>query len=235
MSVFLQAKESNTGIEAQSALALRLLGVLLQRAEHGTILADNAVNVAAAVPSVASFMVLGTRSASSAAAAAEMGKQPEPGQAPAPPAPDILDPAALQLEALHVLLLILSSPPPQVCLDQSSRKHSPPSVAGLCAHMSTHLDGSQLVWLPSLRALVQVEECLLASSKDAAKFGTGWSLQARSGIATLLRGRLAPAQRQAALQVAASILDLVGPDWLLAPSHDGVRSCLGASVSSNNY
>lgn len=112
----LQAKRSNTGIEAQSALALHLLGVLLQRAEHGTVLEDSALDVAAAVPAVASFMVLDTRSTSSAAAAAEKGKQPEAGQAPARQAPDMMDPAALQLEALHVLLLILSSPGPQVCL-----------------------------------------------------------------------------------------------------------------------
>ncbi|CAL8468607.1 g8147 [Coccomyxa elongata] len=175
----LQAKRSNAGIEAQSALVLRLLGILLQRAEHGTVLADSALDVAAAVPAVASFMVLDTRSTSSAAAAAEKGKQPEAGKAPAPQAPDMMDPAALQLEALHVLLLILSLPGPQV------------------------------------------EECLLASSKAAVSSGMGWPLRARSGIATLLRGRLAPAQRQTALQVAASILGLIGPEWLLAPSHDG--------------
>ncbi|BDA43419.1 probable neurochondrin at N-terminal half [Coccomyxa sp. Obi] len=175
----LQAKGSNTGIEARSALALHLLGVLLQRAEHDTVLVDSALDVATAVPAVASFMVLDTRSGSSVAAAAQKGKQQEPGQAPAPPAPDLVDPVALQLEALLVLLLILSSPSPQV------------------------------------------EECLLASAKAAAKSETGWPLQARSGIATLLRGRLAPAQRQTALQVAASILGLVGPEWLLAPSHDG--------------
>ncbi len=85
-----------------------------------------------------------------------------------------------------------------------------------------------------MRGDVQVEECLLASAKAAASCGMGWPLQARSGIATLLRGRLAPAQRQAALQVAASILGLVGPEWLLASSHDGVRSCFGPSVSHHS-
>ncbi len=70
---------------------------------------------------------------------------------------------------------------------------------------------------------MQVEERLQDSAGVAAGTGSCWPAQARSGIATLLRGRLAPAQRQTTLQVAASILGLVGAKWLLAPSHDGVR------------
>jgi hypothetical protein len=44
------------------------------------------------------------------------------------------------------------------------------------------------------------------------------------GLATLLRGRTSPAQRQAALQLAALTLAAAGPAWLLAPS--AVRTSL---------
>ncbi len=67
------------------------------------------------MPAIASFMVLHAQAAP-AAAAGDKGKQPEQAQPTAPAAPDMLDPAALQLQALYVLLLILSSPLPQVCL-----------------------------------------------------------------------------------------------------------------------
>lgn len=45
-----------------------------------------------------------------------------------------------------------------------------------------------------------------------------WELAARAGLGTLLRGRLPPAQRQAALQLTAAILRLAGTPWLLGPS-----------------
>ncbi|EIE22426.1 hypothetical protein COCSUDRAFT_42735 [Coccomyxa subellipsoidea C-169] len=173
----IQAKD-RTAAGARDALALHLLGILLERADRSTVLAENAAVVAAAVPAIASFMVLHAQAAP-AAAAGDKGKQPEQAQPTAPAAPDMLDPAALQLQALYVLLLILSSPLPQV------------------------------------------EERLQDSAGVAAGTGSCWPAQARSGIATLLRGRLAPAQRQTTLQVAASILGLVGAEWLLAPSHDG--------------
>jgi hypothetical protein len=70
---------------------------------------------------------------------------------------------------------------------------------------------------------VQLEGCLEESARGDAR--SGWPAKARSGIATLLRGRLAPAQRQTTLQLAASVLGLVGAEWLLAPSHNGVRPC----------
>lgn len=103
------------GVAAREALALHLLGVLLDLPDRSGILEDNAGMIRSAVPRVAAFMVLDTR-ASSSATADDKAKRPEGEPAPAPPAPDVLDPAALQLQALHVLLLILASPPPEVGL-----------------------------------------------------------------------------------------------------------------------
>lgn len=115
----LQAKHS-TFAEARDAIALHLLGTLLGRADRSTVLSEHAQELLVAVPAVASFMVLDVQTPSTA----DEGKQPA--SAPAPPVPDMLDPAALQLEALYVLLLILSSPTPQVCT-HSYPTLSPPS------------------------------------------------------------------------------------------------------------
>ena len=71
---------------------------------------------------------------------------------------------------------------------------------------------------------MQLEESLEESVRANARSGSGWPAKARSGIATLLGSRLAPAQRQTTLQLAASILGLVGAEWLLALFHNGVRS-----------
>ena len=86
---------------------------------------------------------------------------------------------AVQLEALHVLLLLLPLPP------------------------STQLPPEQM---------------------DAA-----WLGQLRQGLALLLRGRVSAVQRHSALQLAAAIVDLAGPDWLLG-GNGGSRSSSGSRV-----
>ena len=54
--------------------------------------------------------------------------------------------------------------------------------------------------------------------------GRGWLLRARAGLCQLLRARVAPAQRQAALQLCAAVSAVGGPHWLLASSRNVVSS-----------
>ena len=72
---------------------------------------------------------------------------------------------AVQLEALHVLLLLLPLPYPG---------------------------------------------CLPGELLDP---GARWGAAARRGLALLLRGRISAVQRHSALQLAAAVLDLLGPEW----------------------
>jgi hypothetical protein len=149
----LQAKHS-TFAEARDAIALHLLSTLLGRADRSTVLSEHAQELLVAVPAVASFMVLDVQTAS-APSTADEGKQPA--SAPAPPVPDMLDPAALQLEALYVLLLILSSPTPQVCT-HSYPTLLPPSQKQSCYRNLRHMHVVSLA-LWSLTNLMSIFMC----------------------------------------------------------------------------
>ena len=52
--------------------------------------------------------------------------------------------------------------------------------------------------------------------------GRSWLLRARVGLCQLLRARVAPAQRQATLQLCAAVSAVGGPHWLLASSRNVV-------------
>ena len=96
---------------------------------------------------------------------------------------------AIQLEALHVLLLLLPLP------------------------QSACLPAEQL--------------------EGEAPGGPVWLVQLRQGLALLLRGRVSAVQRHSALQLAAAVVDLAGPGWVLGhaggASSSGGRSGGGAS------
>ncbi|KAK9844202.1 hypothetical protein WJX81_007879 [Elliptochloris bilobata] len=94
------------------------------------------------------------------------------------------DAAAVQLEALHALLLLLPAPLPQ---------------------------GAEL-------------NARLAES--ARKDPGGWPAAARTGLALLLRARVAAEQRQSALQAAAALANIAGPAWLLGPAEGRAAGAL---------
>ena len=48
--------------------------------------------------------------------------------------------------------------------------------------------------------------------------GQGWLLRVRAGLGQLLRAKVAPAQRQAILQLCARVADVGGTQWLLTSS-----------------
>ena len=87
---------------------------------------------------------------------------------------------ALQLEALHVLLLLLPLPP-----------------------------------------TAQAPELVMGGD-------VAWPAQLRQGLALLLRGRISAVQRHSALRLAAAVVDLLGPTWLLG----GVGGSTSGSAAS---
>lgn len=54
-------------------------------------------------------------------------------------------------------------------------------------------------------------------SAAAAQAGEGWAGQIRIGLYTVLSSRVGQQQRHSALCLAAAVLELVQPQWLLAP------------------
>lgn len=91
---------------------------------------------------------------------------------------------AVQLEALHVLLLLL--PLPQAALTGSSP----------LGH------------------------------------GALWPAQLRQGLGLLLRGRISAVQRHSALQLAAAVVDMAGPGWLLGGSSEGLGNASSTASST---
>ena len=47
--------------------------------------------------------------------------------------------------------------------------------------------------------------------------GGGWAGDVRSGLYTVLVSRVGQGQRHSALQLAAAVLELAQPEWLLGP------------------
>lgn len=60
--------------------------------------------------------------------------------------------------------------------------------------------------------------------KEGFMTGRSWLLRARAGLCQLLCARVAPAQRQATLQLCAAVAAVGGPHWLLASSRNVVSS-----------
>lgn len=97
-------------------------------------------------------------------------------QAPSGSGSSIPDLAALQLEALHALHLVLMRTVSEGC-------YAPLHVA-------------------------------LAALARRTPRG-GWPARAAAGLSLVLRGRVSPQERHAALQLAALLVELLGPEWLL--------------------
>ena len=65
--------------------------------------------------------------------------------------------------------------------------------------------------------LVQAEESALELQRMTAAEGEGWAADVRIGLYKILVSRVGQHQRHSALCLAAAILELVQPQWLLGP------------------
>ena len=66
--------------------------------------------------------------------------------------------------------------------------------------------------------LLQAEEAASCLKSLAAGEGGGWAADVRSGLYTVMAGRVGQPQRHSALQLAAAVLELAKlPQWLLGP------------------
>ncbi len=71
----------------------------------------------------------------------------------------------------------------------------------------------------SLYNWLQAQEAASGLSAAAARSGEGWAGDIRSGLFMVLASRVGQQQRHSALRLAAALLDLVQPHWLLGPVH----------------
>lgn len=80
-----------------------------------------------------------------------------------------------------------------------------------------------VVQLEALHVLLLLLPLPQAAMADAGPAGRGarWPAQLRQGLGLLLRGRISAVQRHSALQLAAAVVDLAGPGWLLGDSGEG--------------
>ncbi|KAA6423508.1 MAG: hypothetical protein FRX49_06568 [Trebouxia sp. A1-2] len=156
------------------ATAVQLLGLLLSAAKRSESLAEAPEVALTAVPALAQLFSAPADEAS----VTGQTEQPSAGatwqtQSASLPA----DAAALQLEAMQVLLLLLPLPMPQ----------AQEAASGLSAAVASH--------------------------------GEGWAGDIRSGLFMVLASRVGQQQRHSALRLAAALLELVQPHWLLGPVH----------------
>ena len=71
---------------------------------------------------------------------------------------------------------------------------------------------------PARKVPLQAHTKLERGAQAELASGQGWLLRARAGLGQLLRARVAPAQRQAILQLCARVADVGGTQWLLTSS-----------------
>lgn len=69
----------------------------------------------------------------------------------------------------------------------------------------------------SVVVLLQASEASSSLGRLAAAEGGGWAADVRSGLYTVMAGRVGQPQRHSALQLAAAVLELVQAHWLLGP------------------
>lgn len=140
------------------------------------------------------------------------------------------------LAALLALPATLPSPP--------SPKAATAAGAG-AAPAPVDLAVLQLEALHALRLLLMaaapedspvLHAALARSAQQAQQAAGGWPQQVAAGLSLVLRGRVSPVERHAALQVAAAMVELCdGPAWLLmgAGSTGGVAAAGAAQRSSS--
>ncbi len=123
----------DAGNNSAGAAALRLLSALLSGSDREAAIAAAPEAMAGAVPALASMLVLDP--------AAEPGMRPN-GQPAAGQQPEE-DAAALQLDALHALLLVLPSAHPVVCCNPQAPVQGPS-----CSFWSMiSMRGAQAYWV----------------------------------------------------------------------------------------
>lgn len=71
----------------------------------------------------------------------------------------------------------------------------------------------------SLYNWMQAQEAASGLSAAVASHGEGWAGDIRSGLFMVLASRVGQQQRHSALRLAAALLELVQPHWLLGPVH----------------
>ncbi|GAB4817373.1 hypothetical protein N2152v2_004419 [Parachlorella kessleri] len=191
-------------------LVVRLLSVVLAGPEGAAGILGSVELVVEVVPHLVGLLALPAFLHAANGKPAVTAQPAASANTAAGPAGDV---AALQLEALHVLHLLLV--------------HA--SMDGDCPALSAALADS------AARAAQQAQHA-----------GRGWPADIRLGLELVLRSRVSPVERHAALQIAAAISDLARPDWLVgeagsraaAPgptaSRPGVRSSSSSSGSKGS-
>ncbi|KAL0053068.1 hypothetical protein WJX82_000427 [Trebouxia sp. C0006] len=81
------------------------------------------------------------------------------------------------------------------------------------------LEAMQVLLLLLPLPMSQAQEAASGLSAAAARSGEGWAGDIRSGLFMVLASRVGQQQRHSALRLAAALLDLVQPHWLLGPVH----------------
>ncbi|DBA78950.1 TPA: hypothetical protein ACH3X1_008824 [Trebouxia sp. C0004] len=97
---------------------------------------------------------------------------------------------------------------------------SPPHSASSPADAAAlHLEAMQVLLLLLPLPMPQAQEAASGLSAAAARRGEGWAGDIRSGLFMVLASRVGQQQRHSALRLAAALLELVQPHWLLGPVH----------------
>ncbi len=78
---------------------------------------------------------------------------------------------------------------------------------------------------------LQAQEAASGLSAAAASHGEGWAGNVRSGLFMVLASRVGQQQRHSALRLAAALLALMQPHWLLGPVHAVSHVCLSVRLS----
>lgn len=121
--------------------------------------------------------------------------------ASAPRLPGV-DPAALQLQAQHALLLLLPLP---ISSDAAAMLKSSAEALAECSSGNNMEEAS---WRTAAADLP-------TDLRAAALVAGGWPAALQLGVLRMLQSRVGAVQRHSALRVAAAAVDLVGPGWLL--------------------
>jgi len=211
-------------------LSIQLLGVLLEgeAAARAGLITQHQTQAAAAVMLLAT--VFG-------------GKLPEQHSPPASKQGRVqgTDAAALQLDALHALLLLL--PLPEAALQTQGIL----SAAAL-ALAAAGADAGQAAGAAAVKAaeataaaagddsqpdaaVSQVSRQLLLRAAAAAG---DWGSALRQGLVQVLRSRVGAVQRHSALQLAAAVLEVLGPSWLLPQQQQQQQGPQAAASSSSS-
>lgn len=191
--------------------ATRLLGSIAEAVtaanQRSVLWEDEAPAAAAAVAALAGAMVAPPPAAGAGAAAAGG-----------------FDPAVVQLEGLHTLLLLL--PPPEGCaLHTRLLGLAGPSAAA--AGSSAAGIGAATAAAGAARSAAGASGSGKVGVSSAPRGAAPWTACLHSVLNAMLRSRLGGTQKQSALQLAAAVVQMCGHEWVTSgrPGHgDGSSS-----------